>query len=210
NTFKKKVKAVKVFLQHGVMGTKNMVANYGKHANGFEVDLFMVSSDFEKKIIVEDFGYSPKEVFVTGLSRFDTLFENDIEKKRQILIIPTWRDWITTDEAFLESEYYKRYNELIHHEKLHELAKTFNLDIVFCLHPNMQRFTNYFENSNVTIINQGEVNVQDLIKESSLMITDYSSVGFDFSFLYKPVLYYQFDRARFIGKRPSHLNLDED
>src|SRR5690606_40777153 len=95
-------------------------------------------------------------------------------------------------------------------EKLHELAKTFNFDIVFCLHPNMQRFTNYFENSNVTIINQGEVNVQDLIKESSLMITDYSSVGFDFSFLYKPVLYYQFDRARFIGKRPSHLNLDED
>lgn len=210
NTFKKKVKAVKVFLQHGVMGTKNMVANYGKNANGFEVDLFMVSSDFEKKIIVEDFGYSPKEVFVTGLSRFDTLFENDIEKKRQILIIPTWRDWITTDEAFLESEYYERYNELIHHQKLHELAKTFNFDIVFCLHPNMQRFTNYFENSNVTIINQGEVNVQDLIKESSLMITDYSSVGFDFSFLYKPVLYYQFDRARFIGKRPSHLNLDED
>src|SRR5699024_3306456 len=35
-TFKKKVKADKVFLQHGVMGTKNMVANYGKNAPAFD------------------------------------------------------------------------------------------------------------------------------------------------------------------------------
>ena len=54
------------------------------------------------------------------------------------------------------------------------------------------------------------MDVQHLIKESALMLTDYSSVGFDFSFLYKPVIYYQFDRDRFIGKRPSHLDLDND
>ncbi|MEX6101942.1 CDP-glycerol glycerophosphotransferase family protein [Mammaliicoccus sciuri] len=35
-----------------------------------------------------------------------------------------------------------------------------------------------------------------LFKESKLMITDYSSVAFDFSFLEKPVIYYQFDRDR--------------
>src|SRR5699024_329359 len=76
--------------------------------------------------------------------------------------------------------------------------------------PNMQKFTRYFENPSVKVINQGEVGVQHLIKESALMITDYSSVGFDFSFLHKPVLYYQFDRSRFIGKSPSHLDLDND
>ncbi len=48
------------------------------------------------------------------------------------------------------------------------------------------------------------------MKESKLMITDYSSVGFDFSFLDKPVIYYQFDREKFLGKDPSHLNLDQD
>ncbi|WP_165820766.1 CDP-glycerol glycerophosphotransferase family protein [Pueribacillus theae] len=210
NRFKRKVKADKVFLQHGVMGTKNMVANYGKNAYGFDTDLFMVSSDFEKEMIINDFGYSPKQVFVTGLSRFDTLFKDDVEKKKQILIIPTWRDWIISDEAFFESEYYERYEQIINSKELHQLAKDYSFDIVFCLHPNMQRFSKYFENPSVKVINQGEVNVQHLIKESALMITDYSSVGFDFSFLYKPVLYYQFDRQRFIGKKPSHLNLDED
>ncbi|MGY0691302.1 CDP-glycerol glycerophosphotransferase family protein [Virgibacillus sp. FSP13] len=208
--FKSKVKADKVFLQHGVMGTKNMVANYGKKASSFNTDLFMVSSDFEKEMIINDFGYDPEQVFVTGLSRFDTLFENDVEKKRQILIIPTWRDWIVTDEAFFESAYYERYKQLINNHELHDLAKKYDAEILFCLHPNMQKFSKYFENSSVKVINQGEVDVQHLIKESALMITDYSSVGFDFSFLHKPVIYYQFDRSKFIGKRPSHLDLDND
>lgn len=208
--FKSKVKADKVFLQHGVMGTKNMVANYGKNAPGFDTDIFLVSSDFEKEMIVNDFGYSPKDVFVTGLSRFDSLFADDVQKKRQILIIPTWRDWIITDEIFLESEYFQRYKELIHSKRLTELSKKYDFQILFCLHPNMQKFSKYFEHPTIKVIHQGEVDVQHLIKESSLMITDYSSVGFDFSFLYKPVLYYQFDRSLFIGKRPSHLDLDND
>lgn len=209
-TFKKKIKAVKIFLQHGVMGTKNMVSNYGKKAHGFDTDVFLVSSDFERRMIIKDFGYSPTDVYVTGLSRFDSLFANDIEVKNQILIIPTWRDWLVSDQEFLESEYYERYKSLINNAQLHELAKQYGFEIVFCLHPNMQKYSEYFEGENVTIIYQGEVDVQFLIKSSKLMITDFSSVGFDFSFLHKPIIYYQFDRDRFIGERPSHLDLDND
>src|SRR5699024_5823198 len=208
--FKKKIKADKVFLQHGVMGTKNMVANYGKNAMGFDTDLFMVSSDFEKNMIVNDFGYDPQDVFVTGLSRFDHLFEQDMQLKRQILIIPTWRDWILSDESFLESEYFYQYKQLINNSRLRQLSKEYNCDVLFCLHPNMQKYSLYFDNDFVKIINQGEVSVQNLIKESALMITDYSSVAFDFSFLHKPIIYYQFDRNRFLGKKTSHLDLDND
>jgi CDP-glycerol glycerophosphotransferase len=208
--YKRIVKATKVFLQHGVMGTKNMVANYGKKAAGFDTDLFLVSSDFEKDMIVNDFGYHPKEVFVTGLSRFDQLLKKDVAKKDQILIIPTWRDWINNEESFLESEYYERYRELVYHPELHAIAERNGMEVVFCLHPNMQTFTKYFTDAPVKLINQGDVDVQRLLKESTLMITDYSSVGFDFSFLNKPIIYYQFDRNRFIGKRRSHLDLDND
>ncbi len=208
--FKRAVKAAKVFLQHGVMGTKNMVANYGKNAPSFDTDLFMVSSEFEKDMIVNDFGYDPKEVFVTGLSRFDELFKDNLPQKNQILIIPTWRDWISNEESFLSSEYFEKYKDLIFHPELHLFAKKKKMEIVLCLHPNMQRFTSHFSDAPVKIINQGDVDVQRLLKESKLMITDYSSVGFDFSFLNKPIIYYQFDRNRFIGKRPSHLDLDKD
>ncbi|MCU9595512.1 CDP-glycerol glycerophosphotransferase family protein [Caldibacillus thermolactis] len=209
--FKNKVKADRIFLQHGIMGTKNMVANYGKKSSsGFETDFFIVSSDFEKKIVVDDLGYKQEQVFVTGLSRFDTLFEKDMAVKRQILVIPTWRDWLISEIEFLNSEYFERYKSLINNNKLHQLAKKFNFSIVFCLHPNMQKFSKYFQQEFVKIIFQGQVNVQHLIKESILMITDYSSVGFDFSFLNKPVIYYQFDRKRFLGGKLSHLDLDKD
>lgn len=210
--YKNQVQGVKVFLQHGVMGTKNMVANYGKNgAAAFETDLFLVSSEFEKDMIVGDFGWAEEQVAVTGLSRFDSLFAKDVALKRQLLIIPTWRDWITSDEVFLESAYFERYKELVNHPALHMLAEKYDFEVVFCLHPNMQHFTHYFkEFTSVKVISQGEVDVQRLIKESAIMITDYSSVAFDFSFLHKPIIYYQFDQKRFLGKRPSHLNIEED
>lgn len=208
--FDKKVKAKKIFLQHGVMGTKNMVANYGKNAPSFSTDLFLVSSQFEREMIINDFGYDPDEVVITGLSRFDSLFKDDVKTRRQLLIIPTWREWLVRDDQFLESEYYERYKELIYNKELHQLAKTYNFEILFCLHPNMQKFTHFFNGAPVRVINQGEVDVQFLLKQSSIMVTDYSSVAFDFSFLNKPIIYYQFDRERFIGKRGSHLDLNND
>jgi len=208
--FMKRVKAKKVFIQHGVLGTKNLEHFYSKNSPSFSTDLFLVSSELEKNIVVNDFDYRSSEVVITGLSRFDNLFEKDIETKRQLLIIPTWREWLVRDDVFLESEYYKRYKELVFNEELHQLSRKNNFEIVFCLHPNMQKYSPYFQSAPVRVINQGEVDVQDLLKASAMMITDYSSVAFDFSFLNKPVVYYQFDRKRFIGAKGSHLDLDND
>jgi CDP-glycerol glycerophosphotransferase len=207
--FRRAVGGVKVFLQHGVMGTKWMVPNYGKKVRGFETDLFLVSSEREKEYIVSDFGYAPKDVQVTGLSRFDALFADDVEVKRnQILVIPTWRDWLGDPALFPDSEYYHAWKDFLNDPRLRELTKEYNAEIIFSLHPNMQKFRHHFEDAPVRVISQGEVDVQQLLKESALLVTDYSSVGFDFSFLDKPVLYYQFDRERFLGPRGSHLDLD--
>lgn len=209
-TFKNKVKGAKVFIQHGIMGTKNMVANYGKYTSGFETDLFLVSSEREKELVVNDLEYNAKDVAVTGLSRFDALFEQDVPKKRQLLIMPTWREWLVREDLFLESEYFERYKALVHSKALHTLAEEHNFEVVVCLHTNMQRYSAHFEDAPVKVISQGEADVQSLMKESMMMITDYSSVGFDFSFLNRPVVYYQFDRNRFFGRRGSHLDIEND
>ena len=208
--FRRSVRATKIFLQHGVMGTKWMVPNYGKSVEAFETDLFIVSSEREKEYIVGDFGYEAREVAVTGLSRFDTLFNPDTPVKRQLLILPTWRDWIVDADIYLDSEYHQRWSQLLSDPRLRALADEHDLDIVFCLHPNMQRFVGEFTDFPVRVIGQGEVDVQHLMKESAVLLTDYSSVGFDFSFLHRPVVYYQFDQARFLGPRGSHLDLDSE
>lgn len=203
------VKAERIFLQHGVLGTKNLTQINGNQLNDFNVDKFIVSSDREKQIVIRDLKFDENQVIVSGLPRFDNLFTNTIPKK-QILIIPTWRDWLTNGAAFQESAYKWRIESLLNHEVLKEVHND-GFEIIFCLHPNMQQFTDLIEIPNhITVIRQGEVDVQKLIKESSLMITDYSSVAFDFSFLYKPVIYYQFDKNRFLGRLPSHLDIENE
>ncbi len=208
--FRRAVKATRIFLQHGVMGTKWMVPNYGKGVGDFTTDLFVVSSEREKEYIVGDFGYSDDEVVVTGLSRFDTLLADDVEPRRQLLVMPTWRDWLQDEDLFLDSEYHQRWSELLHHPRLHELQQQYGFEVVFCLHPNMAQFVSHYDDAPVRVVSFGEVDVQHLLKESAMLVTDYSSVGFDFSFLHRPVVYYQFDQGRFLGPRGSHLDLDAE
>ena len=73
----------------------------------------------------------------------------------------------------------------------------------------MRMFADYFQVPNVRLVRQGEVDVQHLLTSSAVLITDYSSVAWDFSFLHRPVLFFQFDR-RTVGRRagPAHRLLD--
>src|SRR5699024_4673800 len=76
-------------------------------------------------------------------------------------------------------------NQLLNSPSIKSIANKGN-EVIFCLHPSMQPFIELFNVPNyITSIKQGDVNVQNLIQESKLMITDYSSVAFDFSFLNK-------------------------
>ncbi|MGO3779104.1 MAG: CDP-glycerol glycerophosphotransferase family protein [Canibacter sp.] len=209
-SYVKHLRGKRIFLQHGVMGTKWMVPLYGKKAPGFSIDRVLVSSKFEKSYLVSDFGYDPRDVKVTGLSRFDTLFDPRKEDpQRTLLFMPTWRDWLGGVKDFSTTEYFRNWHGLIASPGLKSLIEQENLSVVLCLHPNMQRFSSLFEGPNVRVVYQGEENVQSLLKHSLCLITDYSSVGFDFSFQSRPVIYFQFDRDQFL-KTGSHIDPDAD
>lgn len=208
----------KIFLQHGVMGAKWMVPNYGKAASDFSTDLVITSSIREKQIFRKDFGYADKEIAVTGLPRFDALLAEDVDAvKGRILIIPTWRPWLQDPDFFTDSTYFERWSSLLSSERLRSFVEQQEAEIYFCLHPNMQQFTPHFEHSGVTVVSQGEIDVQHLMKSSEVLVTDYSSVAFDFSFLGRPVSYYQFDARRFADPHvsahdelPGPIFVDED
>lgn len=191
---------VKIFLQHGVLGRKNV--EYHKKYYDMPFDLFIVSSEPEKLVIVmEEMGYDDAEVAVTGLARFDNLVQRN--KPKDILLMPTWRDWIHTDEQFLKSEYFLAYAHLIQNPKLLVLLEEYNVNVNFYPH---YRAQNYFENEvgglheRIRFISLGSKTVQQLLIDHALLITDYSSVSFDFTLLRKPVVYYHFDVDRFFRK----------
>ncbi|TDK62174.1 hypothetical protein E2K98_08910 [Bacillus salipaludis] len=200
-----------IFLQHGVIGLKRVDNIFHKNSNN-RADLFITSSDFEKKIIVTNFGYQNDEVEVTGLSRWDNLQNNIYTQK--ILVMPTWRSWMDdiTDEEFVKTDYYLRYSKLIQSSELKELIQQFDLTITFYLHHKFKKHLSLFK----SVIEQIKVNcygdspLQKEIMESSLMITDYSSVAWDMFYLKKPVVFYQFDKEEYLKNQGSYLDFPKD
>ena len=208
--FERNVKGTRVFLQHGVMGTKNMVANYGYSAPGFTADVFVVSSEREREMIEEDFGWPARRVVVTGLSRHDRLFAPHGPPQRRILVMPTWRDWLRNRDDVRSSDFFARWDGLLHAPEFWAFLEANDLVADLYLHANMQPHADLFDLTHVTVIRHGDIAIQDLLLRSMAVVTDYTSAAIDFSFLDRPVFYYQFDRTRFLGKRPSHFDLDDE
>ena len=80
---------------------------------------------------------------------------------------------------------------MINNKKLINYANDKGYEIVFKMHPRIAEYLNLFD-KNENIIFDDVTKYHDIICDCALMITDYSSVAFDFAYLKKPVIYYQY------------------
>ena len=194
----------RVFLQHGVILTDIEFLYY----KNTKMDMFTTSTYREWEYVNNNYGYPKGVVKLLGLPRFDNLHDFKTVKN-QILIMPTWRDWIGTDaleknaeenaKVFMESDYYKNWNSVINSKRLEDICRKYNCTVMFYPHRDMQRFVTCFSKSNpyLTICRYPEYKVTELMTSSAFMITDYSSVQIDFAYMKKPLAYFQFDYERF-------------
>lgn len=201
-----RARGIRVFLQHGVTGAKNVRLNYGRRfVQERPADVFVVCSELERSIAIQELDFLPSQVPITGFARFDELFTDDTPDERRIILMPTWRDWLGHGEAFPESAFYHYWRELLHDRGLVQAAADHGMEIAVLLHANMRQFTHHFASEGITVLPPG-TDVQKLLKSSSLMITDYSSVAWDFAFLDKPVIYFQFDQHALHGPRQPFID----
>ena len=180
----------KIFLQHGV--TKDNVSSW-LHKYDKNLSLITTVSDAERNSFLDEgYNYSPEIIQTLGFARFDNLNKKE-NLSKQIVIMPSWREnlYEMTPNYIKESEYFKHINSLINNDQLIEICKKYGFKIIFKPHPFVYEFIELFDtNDYVTVDNDSTY--QDLFKNSDLLITDYSSVAFDFSYMKKPVIYYQY------------------
>lgn len=190
NIFKGKKK---IFLQHGV--TKDRLESL--FSGNINIDLFISGSDIEFHYLTENFGFPEGIIQYTGLCRFDNLI--DYNPKRQILIMPTFRIYVDRDN-FEESEYFKAYRDLLSSKSFSEILEAYGYNVIFYPHYEFQSKIDAFKainiSSRITIANMS-YDVQTLLKESEILITDFSSVFFDMMYMNKPVIFYQFDEEQY-------------
>ncbi|WP_405270117.1 CDP-glycerol:glycerophosphate glycerophosphotransferase [Methanobrevibacter sp.] len=194
------LKSNTLFLQHGIL--KDNISSWLNKSN-MNLAFFLVSSTREYESVFKyPYNYDKNVVQLLGLPRYDTL-ENQ-EDKKQIIIMPSWRRNLDhkSKEYVKESEFFKRFNSLINNERLIEKAQEKNYEIIFRPHPKVYEYIDLFDENDFVKIDYDKTGYQTLFNNGSIMITDYSSVAFDFAYLKKPVIYYQY-------KADYHFDLDE-
>ena len=194
-----------VFLQHGIIkdDLSRWLSRLNKNLSGF-----VTSANAEYESIFEyPYMYSEKEIWLTGLPRYDRLYCNE---KKYITIMPTWRYYLSQHDSidknrivmgpgFKETDYFKFYNGLLNNERLLENAEKYGYQICFRPHPVVMKNLNDFSHDYRVRFFDESIPYRDIFAESNLCVTDYSSAVMDFAYLRKPVVYVQFDKEKFFS-----------
>ncbi len=186
--------------EHGVSHGKDFHTWFNR--SNHMLELFIAASDKELDAFSADaYGYSKNQIAITGLPRFDYLED---ASRKLITIMPTWRKqlcvgqnpdtgWWELRDDFEDSTFARAYRELMNSDRLWAAAEEYGYEIRFKLHPSFfgseDRF-GFGENVKFTEVTDS---YKKVFAESALIVTDYSSVMYDFAYLGKPAVYFQFD-----------------
>ena len=193
-----------IYLQHGIMQAdlSGWLGRSNRNITGI-----VTSTEHENRLILQGgYRYTKDNVWLAGAPRFDLWYHDE---KRKVTIMPTWRQNLSgrvneigmreVAPGFEKSQYFQFYNGLINHKRLLEAARRYRYQLQFMPHPNVQPVLSSFtRNKQVKFLGVDAV-CGEVYAESDLLITDYSSVGFDFAYLRKPVIYSQFDADTFFS-----------
>lgn len=226
NAFGRKLKYINdllgfdfVFLQHGIIcnDLSAWLNRYNKN-----IDLFITSSNSEyRSILSPRYGYDKSAVKLTGLARYDYL-DNDPQAK--LIIAPTWRQSLVGHASrtnglrehhheFKQSDYFKFYQRLIQDDRLIKAMAKHHMTAEFYLHPSFAAQVKDFQPGKRFVVKDIPYDYKTAFKEGSVLVTDYSSVAFDFAYLKKPVIYSQFDQEVFYSSTvldPGYFSYEDD
>ena len=196
-----------VFLQHGVI--RNDMSSWLNRFNK-NIKLFVVSAQQEYDSLLQcNYYYTKDKIILSGLPRYDLL---ESRPKSKLVIAPTWRHGLATDpdpvtgkrpysDSFKESEYFNFFNSLMNDSRLLRALESTGMIGELYLHPAFESQVADFTLSSAFSVKDFPYDYRTAFKEGSIMVTDYSSVLFDFAYLKKPVVYAQFDADDFYASQ---------
>ena len=191
-----------VFLQHGV--TKNDMSGWLCKTKK-NIDFLVCSGDIEyNEFLRESYMYDDRVIRLTGMPRFDNLYGLNLKNENYLAFMPTWRTSLVAEvntktqkrgynKNFVNTEYYQFYNNLVNDKRITDCLKKHKLKILFCLHPMLNSQAKDFKDTKYVTFKTG-VNYQQVFKTANMLLTDYSSVAFDFAYTNKPLIYAHFDK----------------
>ncbi|EMQ5758749.1 CDP-glycerol glycerophosphotransferase family protein [Proteus mirabilis] len=178
------------------------------------------TSEIMRSIISASFHEKANNVYVTGQPRNDLLYEeypirniiNDIpENKKIIYYIPTFRENMN-NHKYSDGERIKDNNFLrvidFDINLIDEFLEKINCILILKLHPyeeeyfkDIQALSKNIFNLKSSSLSEKNVDINQILSQSECLITDYSSVYFDYLILNKPIIFLTPDIKTYRKKR---------
>jgi len=168
---------------------------YGRKQN----DKILIPPSQKLISIANKYGWEKKNIINMNLPKWDkynyykNIFINRIESIRNnsIFIMFTWRD--TKRNKMISSHYFKNILSIIENNELYQELVNKNIILYFAFHHLTNRYINKYINKNTTkkyihMINSNEIS--ECLLKTNLLITDFSSIIFDFIYQRKPFIIY--------------------
>lgn len=212
--FVNQIRSIPVYyLGHGLLALKRMTADYSFGSGLF--DRVSVGSTFDYKVHREKLGFGRDNIRKLGYPRWSDLLSSQSlqsDNPKKILYFPTWRPWVDklTDDEFKKSDYFLNIQKLINDKDILSVLKENKCEMIVYLHPNIRRFSKVLapnDSNYIHVINNESVSVEELEMQCDVIISDYSSVVWDFAIQNKPVIYYQFDQEKYLTTQGSYIAL---
>ena len=201
-----------IYLQHGLLHA-SLQKMYGKEYTEF--DKFIISSEFEKNNLIENYDYKESDFIMSGMPRMG-IKQEQVEVKNKILFAPSWRSYLIgplkdnrrelKDKEFINSAFFNKINTFLHSQELQDLLEKYDLEFDFKLHPIFKEYRHHFD---IDDVNRVDINFdKTILEEYKLFITDFSSFQFDFVQLNRPIVYFMPDKKEFDAGLHSYRELD--
>ncbi len=190
------------FLQHGVLALKKVGLLSPGHS--MRPDAMVVSTEWERQAVVAS-GYPADRIDLTGLPRWDRLQESTrsrtLSEDKLVLFMPTWRPWLEglSAEDVLRSVYFQSIWGVLESPELERILTEQGARLAMLPHPLLKEALSSveFSSERVTMLQEDSVEIAEVLQQSTILITDYSSIVWDFVQMGKLALLFQFDQQRY-------------
>ena len=192
-----------IFLQHGVMFAYSLKGRWDFEKGGGFADnsYVVVSSETEANHFIEDGKFDREDLIKSGLPKFDHCVKYDNADK--ILIMPTSRSFehsVIRDDA-LNSTYYNFSKKII--ESVPDDLKD---KIIFIPHPLVNAIIG---KTDLEKYMSEEYSYDELLKDTRLLITDYSSISYDAFYRGSNVIFAWMEKEMCLSNLGIDLKLNE-
>ncbi len=205
-----------VYLRHGI-GIHDISHICNRRNDNATMMVTTVEGEY-RSVIDGDTGYTGKEVKLTGLPRYDLLYD---DRKKIVTFMPTWRhdliEWSGDGRHRLaagaeKSRFVTEWRRILSDERLVAACERLGYTLQLMPHPNLAPVVPLLNHDKHIRVLPSSTPYRKVFAETDLLITDYSSAAFDFAYLRKPLVYFQFDKAEYFSGlyKPGFFDYDKD